>query len=162
MTGAALAGVYPPAMKFIATWFKTGRGLALGAMVGALTIGSASPHLLRGMGGAFDWQIVIVCSSAASLIAALIMWIALRDGPHQFQSARVDFRQFGRIFSNKPAMLANFGYFGHMWELYAMWGWFMAYAAAAASAGNSVFDGNASILAFSAIALGGPGCVLAA
>lgn len=161
LTGAALAGVYPPAMKFVATWFKSGRGLALGAMVGALTVGSASPHLLRGLGQGLDWQLVIAASSAASLIAALMMLLALPDGPYPFQSARIRLRHVGRIFTNRPAMLANFGYFGHMWELYAMWGWFMAYAAASAKAGASVLGGNASILAFMAIALGGPGCVLA-
>lgn len=159
MTGVSLAGIYPPAMKYIATWFKTGRGLALGVMVGALTVGSAAPHLVRGLGASIAWQSVIIVSSLACLAAGIII-LTLKDGPYPFASARVDLRQFGRVVRNRPAMLANFGYFGHMWELYAMWGWFLAYVSASIADGNNVFAGNASMLVFAAIALGGPGCVL--
>lgn len=159
-TGAGLACVYPPAMKFIATWFQHGRGLALGAMVGSLTLGSAAPHLLRGMGASVSWEWVIVATSISCVIAAGIMKLALNDGPFQFSSARVDPRQFAQIFRNRAAMLANFGYFGHMWELYAMWGWILAYAAAAIENGTNILAGNASLLAFAVIAAGTPGCIL--
>lgn len=159
LTGAALAGIYPPAMKYVATWFVAGRGLALGVMVGALTVGSAAPHLLRGIGADLAWQEVLLATSLGCVISAAIL-LTLRDGPHPFTATRIDLRQFGRIFANRPAMLANVGYFGHMWELYAMWGWFLAYANAALAAGNPVFAGNASLLAFAVIAFGGPGCVL--
>lgn len=159
VTGAALAGIYPPAMKFIATWFVAGRGLAMGTLVGALTLGSAMPHLVRALGAGLDWRWVVAATSLAALAAALIFARALREGPHPFARARVDLRQIGVILRNRPAMLANLGYFGHMWELYAMWGWFLAYALAASEAGG--WSLNASILAFGVVATGAPGCVAA-
>lgn len=158
-TGAALALVYPPALKFIATWFRTGRGLAMGAMVGALTLGSALPHLVRGVGSGIAWQPVMITCSLAGLVAAGIFAFVLREGPHAFARTKVDPRQIGAILRDRPVMLANAGYFGHMWELYAMWAWILAYALAAQSAGLPL--GNASILAFAIIAMGAPGCVLA-
>lgn len=158
-TGTALALVYPPSLKFIATWFRTGRGLAMGAMVGALTLGSALPHLVRGLGSGFAWQPVIAVCSLASLGAAALFGIVLREGPHSFARTKVDPRQIGGILRDRPVMLANAGYFGHMWELYAMWAWILAYVRAATAAGLPV--GNASLLAFAVIAMGAPGCVLA-
>lgn len=158
-TGAALALVYPPSLKFIATWFRTGRGLAMGAMVGALTLGSALPHLVRGLGSGIAWQPVLVACSLAGLAAALLFGFVLREGPHPFARTQVDPRQIGAILRDRPVMLANAGYFGHMWELYAMWAWILAYAGAAQAAGLPL--GNASLLAFSVIAMGAPGCVAA-
>ncbi len=157
-TGAALALVYPPAMKFIGTWFRSGRGLAMGTMVGALTLGSATPHFVQALGIGVDAVTVILTTTAASLAAAGIFW-TLEEGPHPFARTRVDLRQIGTIVRNRPLMLANLGYFGHMWELYAMWGWILAYASVAASAGQWAL--NASLLAFAVVALGAPGCVLA-
>ena len=159
VTGIALAGLYPPAMKFISTWFLTGRGLALGAMVGALTLGSAVPHLIRATGAALPWQSVIWATSLGCLVAAALFGLALREGPHAFARTSVDPRQIGRILRNRPVMYANLGYFGHMWELYSMWAWFLAYASAAIAAGG--WSANASILAFVVVALGAPSCLLA-
>ena len=157
LTGAALAGIYPPAMKFVSTWFRTGRGLALGIMVGALTLGSALPHLVRAGGAGLPWQVVVAVTSLASLVAVAIFGLALREGPYPFARATVDPRQIGAILRNRPVMLANLGYFGHMWELYAVWGWFLAYATAA----KGGWSGNASLLAFALVALGAPGSILA-
>lgn len=157
VTGVALAGVYPPAMKFIATWFQKGRGFAMGAMVGALTLGSALPHFVRATGGAVSWETVVLVCSLGSAWAAMLFALVLEEGPHSFARTRVDVRQIGRILRNRPVMLANLGYFGHMWELYAMWGWFLAYAGAAKTAGLGL--GNISLLTFSVIAIGGPGCI---
>ncbi|MGI9364147.1 MAG: MFS transporter [Rhizobiaceae bacterium] len=158
-TGVALAMIYPVALKFISTWFRTGRGLAMGTMVGALTLGSAVPHYLRTLDGETDWKLVIFLSSAACVVAALIFEFILREGPHEFPRMKVDLKQFGAIFRNRSVMLANLGYFGHMWELYAMWGWILAYAAAAKASGVEL--GNVSVLAFAVIALGSPSCILA-
>ena len=159
MTGAALAGVYPPALKFIATWFVRGRGLAMGAMVGSLTLGSAMPHLFRAFGDGVDWQSVIVVSSLCSAAAAAVFLLLLREGPHKFARTRIDPRQLKQIVGSRPVMLANVGYFGHMWELYAMWGWILAYVTAAQTQGLNLF--NVSVLAFAIIAMGAPGCVMA-
>ncbi|SMC43135.1 MFS transporter [Primorskyibacter flagellatus] len=157
-TGASLALVYPPSLKFIATWFRKGRGFAMGVMVGALTLGSALPHLVRGVGVGFDWQAVLVVSSLASLVAAAIFGLVLREGPDPFVRAAVDLRQIGKVIRDRPVMLANAGYFGHTWEVYAMWAWILVYIGAAQEAGLAVT--NASILAFAAIAFGAPGSVL--
>src|SRR6056297_751139 len=122
LTGAALAFVYPPAMKAMATWFVAGRGLALGVMVGALTLGSAAPHLVNGLGG-MPWQGVVWATSVATLVGgALAEWWA-SDGPHPFGSAGADLRQTWTALSDPGVRLATIGYFGHMWELYAMWAW---------------------------------------
>ncbi len=159
VTGAALASVYPPSMKFIATYFKTGRGLAMGTMVGALTLGSSLPHLVRALDGGLDWQVTVLATSILAIISAGIFAFALREGPFPFARTTVDLRQFGAILKDRPVMLANFGYFGHMWELYAMWGWFLAYAASAVETGGWTL--NASLLAFAVVAMGAPGSVIA-
>ena len=156
-TGVALAGIYPPAMKFIATWFRSGRGLAMGAMVGALTLGSAMPHLVRALGGNLPWQSVVCACSLGAAVAAMLFAFMLKEGPHGFARTSVDPKQVGQILRNRPVMLANLGYFGHMWELYAMWGWFLGYAGHAAAHGLDLV--NASLLTFAVVAMGAPGCL---
>ncbi|MGZ3217642.1 MFS transporter [Paracoccus sp. T5] len=158
-TGVALAGVYPPALKLMATWFVTGRGLAMGLLVGALTLGSAAPHLLRALGGGLDWQLVVAGASAGALTSALIFGLAVREGPHGFARATFDPRQTWAVLRDRPLRLASLGYFGHMWELYAMWAWFLAFALAAGQAGALPF-GDASVLTFVVIASGVLGCAL--
>jgi MFS family permease len=158
VTGLALAGVYPPALKLMATWFRRGRGLALGILIGALTLGSALPHLFRALGG-LDWRLVVASSSTASLVAAALFLVAIREGPYPFARATMDTRQVGAVFRNRPLMLANLGYFGHMWELYAMWGWFLAFVSASAEAGGGL-AARASLLTFAVVAAGVPGCIL--
>ncbi|HYI45445.1 MAG TPA: MFS transporter, partial [Actinomycetota bacterium] len=124
-TGVFLAGVYPPALKLMSTWFRTGRGLALGIMVGALTVGSAAPHLVNGLGGA-DWKMVVGVTSFMTLAGGLLVELTVEDGPYPFPRATFDPRQIGLVFRNRGVRLASLGYFGHMWELYAMWAWFVA------------------------------------
>lgn len=160
LVGVALAGVYPPSLKFIAGWFRTGRGLAMGAMVGALTLGSATPHLARALGADVDWRFVVAATSVAGLMGAAIFAVGLRDGPHRLPTAPIDPRRLGAILRNRAAMLANLGYFGHMWELYAMWGWFLAFAGASLAATGD-WPIGASLLTFAVIAMGAPGCVVA-
>ncbi|MEM9106165.1 MAG: MFS transporter [Pseudomonadota bacterium] len=159
VTGLALAGVYPPALKIMATWFIRGRGLALGLLIGALTLGSSMPHLFRALSGGIDWQGVVVASSVATLLAAFLFGFALREGPHAFARATFNPRQCLEVFTNRPLFLANLGYFGHMWELYAMWAWFLAFAAAA-EAGLVQFPfGSPSMLTFVVVAAGAVGCI---
>lgn len=157
LTGVALAGVYPPALKLMATWFRAGRGLALGLLIGALTLGSSLPHLVRALGGGLDWRLVVGATSAASLGAAAIFATALREGPYGLGRAPIDPRQIGAVLRSRPLLLANLGYLGHMWELYAMWAWFLAFAGAA---GGGVPAGRASLVTFAVVAAGVPGCVL--
>lgn len=160
LTGAALALVYPPALKAIATWFRRGRGVALGAMVGALTLGSATPQLLRALGG-IGWHFVIVATSALTIGGGLLAAIAGTEGPFPFARGRFDPRQAHAAFSNRAVRLSTLGYFGHMWELYAMWAWFATFFAAVLAqhrSGNVAV--NAAWAAFAAIGVGTLGCIV--
>jgi MFS family permease len=150
-TGFFLAGVYPPALKLISTWFRSGRGTALGIAVGALTLGSAAPHLVNALGG-LDWHAVIVVTSLLTVGGALLA-LRVTDGPFSFPRAAFDPRQAGRVFANRGVRLASLGYFGHMWEVYAMWAWFLVFFRAAHEGGSA-----AAYATFAAIGIGAVGC----
>jgi MFS family permease len=157
LTGMLLAGVYPPAMKMIATWFRDARGLAIGVIVGALTIGKATPYLIRALGVTDPIKVLVVSSSAAAA-AALLVGLGYRDGPHAFEARPFSPALVGTILRDRPTRLAIGGYLGHMWELYAMWTWipvFVAHALTGRDADPAVGD----LIAFGAIAVGGLGCV---
>ena len=159
LTGMFLAGVYPPAMKILATWFKHGRGLALGVLVGSLTLGKAMPYLVNGV-GSDNWRINVVFVSVLAVGGALIVLLFVGDGPLALPPARFDWKQVGKIFRNRGVRLASFGYFGHMWELYAMWTWipFMIRASLSARQSNPVL---AEVASFLVIGCGALGCVVA-
>lgn len=154
LTGFFVAGIYPPALKFVATWFKAGRGVALGILVGALTLGTASPHLVNALGG-LEWRSVVLIASATSLVGALIA-LQVREGPYPFPLAVFDPRQTGRTFRNRGVRLASLGYFGHMWELYAAWAWMHVFFTHVA--GDSARSG--ATIAFFVVGVGGVGCYL--
>ncbi|MFB6219740.1 MAG: MFS transporter [Halobacteriaceae archaeon] len=160
LTGVALAGVYPPGMKILAGWFRAGRGYAIGVLVGALTVGSALPHLIRAVGGVGRPRVVLYGAAALAVVAGALV-LLVEPGPHQAPAAPFDPGAIGRILRDRPTMLANGGYFGHMLELYAVWTWIPAYLAASLEAGGVGGPGLASLLAFGAIAVGGPGAVVA-
>ena len=124
LTGMALAGVYPPGMKLVASWCREDRGLGIGLVVGATTAGSAFPHLLNATaGGMPPWRGVLLLTSALAFVAAVIAGLLVRPGPFLGQAPPFDWRFAGRALAYRPTRLANFGYLGHMWELYAMWTW---------------------------------------
>lgn len=153
MTGLFLAGVYPSGLKVMTGWFKKGRGMALGVLVGALTIGSASPHLVRGIG--LDWRGVVVAASVLTVIAAFMM-TTVGDGPYETTGRRFRWSHARDVLSNRGVRLSTYGYLGHMWELYAMWTWTAAFLAASASQAGSSY-GSISIVTFLVIAVGGLG-----
>jgi MFS family permease len=157
LTGFFLAGVYPPALKLMSTWFQRGRGLALGILVGAITVGSAMPHLVNGLGG-LDWRVTVVATSVLTVIGGGVGWLA-HEGPFPFPRAVFDPRQAGQVLSNRGVRLASLGYFGHMWELYAMWAWFAVFFAEVTSAGGGPRSATA-YAAFLVIGIGGIGCVV--
>jgi MFS family permease len=161
LTGVCLAGVYPTGLKIMATWFRRDRGLALGIMVGALTVGSAMPHLVNALGG-LPWRTVVLWTSALTALGGVLAAAAVREGPFPFPRARFDPRQSGRVLHDPAVRLACLGYFGHMWELYAMWGWFMLfYSDVLGRSGVTNPRGPAALATFMVIAVGGLGCWLA-
>jgi MFS family permease len=161
LTGVALAGVYPPGMKLVATWFARGRGQALAVMVGALTLGSSLPQLLDGI--ALPWDTVLWGAAGAAGTAGVIAAAGVRPGPLAAIAPPVDVRYVVRVFRQRASRLAGLGYFGHMWELYAVWTWLPAFVAASAAAdgGGLPFALTPGVLAFLAIGVAGSaGCLL--
>jgi len=155
LTGASLAMVYPPAMKAMSSWYRTGRGLALGVMIGALTVGSALPHLINALGG-LAWKPTLLVVSAITLVGGLLAEGIGKDGPYAVGAAKFDPAQLRAIVANQQFRLASLGYFGHMWELYAMWSWIAAFY-------SDVFSSPrvASLAAFAVIGVGAAGSVYA-
>ena len=159
LTGMCLAGVYPPAMKILTTWFRTSRGLALGVLVGALTLGKASPYLVNAIGSA-NWRHNVLFVSFLAVAGGLIVLLFVGDGPHALPAARFDWKQIGRVFTNRGVRLANFGYFGHMWELYAMWTW-IPFMIRASLAQRQSYPALAEVGSFLVIGCGAAGCFIA-
>ena len=157
-TGFFLAGVYPVGMKIAVGWAKADRALLVGSLVGALTLGSASPHLVALIGGA-DWRQTIGATSALAAAGGVAM-LASGLGPYHARAARLDLRTMALAWRDRRIRLAILGYVGHMWELYAFWAWVgMIAGTSYAAAGLADPTAEAKLTAFLAIALGGLACV---
>jgi len=151
-TGFFLAGIYPVGMKIASGWYQRDLGNALGFLVGALVAGTAFPHLLRGLGQALPWPGVIAAASAVAACGGLLMYAWVPDGPHLTKGARFDPRALAAVFRTRAFRASAFGYFGHMWELYAFWAfvpWILAARGVA----------HASLWSFAVIGIGALGCI---
>ena len=161
LTGVALSGVYPSVVKLIATWFQKSRGVAMGVIIGALTLGSAAPHFFRAMTPDTDWLIVIWVSSLMTFLAGMIVVFFVSEGPFYFARTRFKPSQIIQVLNNKPLALVNIGYLGHMWELYAMWAWILTFAHFLLNDFDWVPFGAPEYFSFFIVSIGAIGCVIA-
>ncbi|MGH7645143.1 MAG: MFS transporter [Gemmatimonadales bacterium] len=164
LSGAALAGVYPPGMKIVAGWFREGRGLAIGILVGALTLGSAVPHLVRWAVPGDHWRIVVGIAALSALGGGLLVLRVPHDGPFAAPSPPFRWSVAPRLLGDRGVLLANLGYLGHMWELYAVWTWMTLFVAESERARRGAADGAggavAALVTFGVVGSGAIGCWL--
>ena len=161
--GFCLAGVYPPAMKMASTWFRARRGLAVGTVVGALTVGKALPYLAGAVPGVSVSTITVI-ASAFALASALLIFTGYRDGEYSFPARPFSVALVRDVIAQRRWRLATGGYLGHMAELYSFWTWIPAFLIAsdvahAARTGSAANSRVASLIGFGVIAVGGVGCI---
>lgn len=159
LTGCCLAGIYPVGMKIAADYFDRSLGRSLGFLVGALVLGTAFPHALRALGGDWPWRYVLWATSALATAGSLLLVLTVPDGPYRHPGQGFDPGALLRVFRNTEFRRAAFGYFGHMWELYAFW----AFVPVAIDLYQQLHPGTSIAVAswsFAIIAVGGPACVI--
>jgi MFS family permease len=159
LTGFFLAGIYPVGMKISADYFEKGLGKSLGFLVGALVLGTAFPHLLKGITNTLPWESVMFSTSSLAVLGGLMMVVLVPDGPYRKQGQGIQLSAFFSIFKNQNLRAAAFGYFGHMWELYAFWA-FTPLILKTYSDLHPQTNFNIPFLSFLIIGIGSLACVL--
>lgn len=158
LTGFFLAGIYPIGMKIASDYYEKGLGKSLGFLVGALVLGTAFPHLLKGFSANLSWELVIISTSCIAILGGSLMYWLVPDGPYRKQQQQFNLSTFYTVFKNKSFRAASFGYFGHMWELYAFWT-FVPSILFAYNFMHPTAALNVSGLSFLVIAIGSVACV---
>ena len=159
LTGFFLAGIYPIGMKIAADYFEKGLGKSLGFLVGALVLGTAFPHLLKNMTESISWKSVLIATSSFAVFGGVLMWMMVPDGPFRKAGKKLNLLAFSQVFKKPEFRSAAFGYFGHMWELYAFWA-FVPIILTNYAAKHVQSDINISLWSFIIIGVGGLACVL--
>ena len=159
LTGIFMAGIYPPALKLVASWYLKGRGFALGVTIGALTLGSALPHLVNASTG-LQWQYIIVATSVATVLGGVGIALLVRMGPYPFSSSNFRIGSLRSALLNRKYVLITAGYLGHMWELYAAWSWMLILVRARIEQ-HAERPQLAALITFLIIAAGAPACIMA-
>ena len=159
ITGFFLAGIYPVGMKIAADYYEKGLDKSLGFLVGALVIGTAFPHLAKEITDVFPWKFVLIITSSLAVIGGLLMFKLVPDGPYRKQGKILNVSAFFDIFQNQKFRSATFGYFGHMWELYAFWT-FVPIILSTYSLKHPEAGFNIPLVSFLIIAIGGLACVI--
>ena len=160
LTGITLAGVYPVGMKIVASWFRTGLGWRLSVLVGALALGTASPYLVQALGAGADWRVLASAGSVLALLGGAIVVGVVPDGPYLKARAPFDARAAARVFARPAFRYTAFGYFGHMWELYALWSLLGFYLRDRFVGPDVRWAAAIPLIAFGTVGVGAAGCVV--
>jgi len=158
LTGFFLAGIYPVGMKIAADYYNKGLGKSLGYLVGALVLGTAFPHFIKSIGSQLSWTLIIIATSSLATLGGLIIYFFVPDGPFRKASPTINLSAISEVFKNNSFRSAAFGYFGHMWELYAFWT-FTPILLSAFAATYSI-DINISLWSFIIIGIGSISCII--
>jgi MFS family permease len=159
LTGVTLAGVYPVGMKIVASWFRTGLGWRLGVLVGALVLGTAAPYLVQAAGVGADWRVLATAGSVLALAGGTLVVATVPDGPYLTTRAPFDARAAARVFARPEFRYTAFGYFGHMWELYALWSLVAFYLRDRFTGADAGWSAAIPLIAFGTVGAGALGCV---
>lgn len=159
ITGFFLAGIYPVGMKIAADYYEKGLGKSLGYLVGALVVGTSFPHLAKEMTSTFPWKFVLILTSSLALLGGLLMLKMVPNGPYRRPGKKLDLSAFFSVFRNRKFRTASFGYFGHMWELYAFWA-FVPIILKTYNLKHPETAFNVPLYSFLIIGIGGLACVL--
>lgn len=156
-TGFFLAGIYPVGMKIAADYFDRGLGTSLGYLVGALVLGTAFPHLLKTFDQSLSWENVVATTALLAILGGSLLWVLVPNGPFRKKSQKLELSAFFKVFTIPEFRIAAFGYFGHMWELYAFW----AFTPLLLTTFSTTYDSgyNVPLWSFLIIGIGGVACV---